>query len=202
MTAGLSDPEWCLDFADTVDWRTSEHAEDKIPNYGDLVAWGLRKGLLDRSDAGALRLIAERDPSTGIKVMNDARRLREAIYRVFSAVAHGRRANAGDVKILNEFVSRGLGRKKIQLAKDGFAWTWGDDLTADAVLFPLAQSAADLLTSEDLARVKECANEEQGCGSLFLDCSKGQSRKWCSMESCGNRMKFKTYYDKHTRSRA
>jgi predicted RNA-binding Zn ribbon-like protein len=69
------------------------------------------------------------------------------------------------------------------------------------MLYPIANSAAMLLTSEDLGRVRECANEEEGCGSLFLDCSKSQSRRWCSMESCGNRAKFKTYYDRHLRTK-
>lgn len=194
---GQSNIEWCLDFTDTIDWRTSDHAEDKIPDYEDLVEWSYKKGILSRDEVLALGELVRENPSIRDEVMKDARSLREAMYRIFSAVAHGRRVDSSDIEILNEVLSRGLGRKKVELAREGFVWSWRGDFQGEVMLFLLAQSAADLLTSEDLARVKECANEEQGCGSLFLDRSKGQTRKWCSMESCGNRAKLRTYYKRH-----
>lgn len=190
--------EWCLDFTDTVDWRTSDHAKEGLEGYDDLVAWSVKKGVLLQDEAKRVGRLAEENPSVKSKVMKDAYRLREAIYRIFSAVYHNRMVDQGDLDVLNEILSRGLARRKVDLAKGGFEWAWRDDLSAEVMLYPLAKSAADLLTSEDLTRVKECANEEQGCGSLFLDFSKGQTRRWCSMQSCGNRMKFRTYYERHS----
>jgi len=187
----------CLDFADTVDWRTSNHSKDTLESYSDLLEWSVRKGVLDQKQAEALAKSRAREE----QVLKDARRLREAIYRMFSAIAHERRADSADLGILNEFLARGLARAKIGEAGETYGWEWRDEASSDMMLFPVANSAAVLLTSEDLGRVRECANEEEGCGSLFLDCSKSQSRRWCSMESCGNRMKFKTYYDKHRRTK-
>jgi len=57
----------------------------------------------------------------------------------------------------------------------------------------VARSAAELLTSDNVDRVREC-EDDRGCGYLFIDQSKNRSRRWCSMESCGNRAKARRYY--------
>lgn len=192
-------PEWCLDFTDTVDWRTSDHPTDTVPGYGDLVAWSLKEGILTEDEATALGRMAQDDPTTTKEVMKRGRNLREAVYRIFSAVAHRRGVEAYDMDTLNEVLSKGLEMRMLRPAREGFEWTWKGSLPPDAMLFSLARSAADLLTSRDLLRVKECANEEQGCGSLFLDGSKTQTRRWCSMDGCGNRAKFRAYYARQKR---
>ena len=190
----VSDLNWCLDFTDTVDWRNSGRRADTLSSYEDLVRWSLKKGILSQDEASTL---TRASLPTKEGVLKRAVRLREATYRVFSAVAHGKEVDQGDLGVLNEFLSEGLGKSRVVVEDGAFVWTWKDNLPAEVMLYALAHSAADLLTSEDLARVKECANEEQGCGSLFLDCSKGLSRRWCSMESCGNRAKLKSYYLRH-----
>ncbi len=78
-------------------------------------------------------------------------------------------------------------------AGGGFAWEWdaGGDVLARP-LWALARSAADLLTSPRLSRVRECPGED-GCGWLFLDTSKNGSRRWCSMQGCGSRAKARRY---------
>ncbi|HZW84341.1 MAG TPA: CGNR zinc finger domain-containing protein, partial [Nitrososphaerales archaeon] len=98
---------------------------------------------------------------------------------------------------LNEVLSKGLERMIVVPTSEGYNWARKGRFTPEVLLYPLAQSAAKLLTSSDLVRVKECANEEQGCGSLFLDCSTQQTRKWCSMESCGTKVKLRKYYARH-----
>jgi predicted RNA-binding Zn ribbon-like protein len=192
----------CLDFTDTLDWRTSDHAKDTLASYADLVMWSRNHGAIGDDDVSKMLRLANAGGTLGDDVLKEARVLRDTIYRIFSAAAHGRRADATDVGMLNGFLARAMAKREVQVAGDGYRWGWCSGESADKMLYPLAQSAAELLTSEDLGRVKECANEEQGCGSLFLDSSKSQTRRWCSMKSCGNRMKFKSYYDRHSRGRA
>jgi predicted RNA-binding Zn ribbon-like protein len=62
------------------------------------------------------------------------------------------------------------------------------------MLWPLAWSATELLGSDDVGRLKECAQDD--CRWLFLDLSKNRSRRWCSMEQCGNRAKAKRHYER------
>ena len=63
----------------------------------------------------------------------------------------------------------------------------------ERVVWPVARSAADLLTSDLLSRVRRC-EDDRGCGYLFIDTSRNRSRRWCSMESCGNRAKARRHY--------
>ncbi len=192
-----SNPELCLDFTDTVDWRTSDHAEDKLTSYADLLGWSLKKGLLSKEEEQKLLSVPKKKAVLAKQVMVDAYELREAIYRIFSAVAHERKADQKDLEVLNGHLAKSLGKLKLTSTGTEYSWAWQDTESADMMLWPIARSAADLLTSDDLTRVRECANEEQGCGSLFLDCSKNQSRRWCSMKDCGNRAKLRTYYERH-----
>jgi len=193
-----TDLELCLDFTDTVDWRTSNHAKDTLDSYLALLNWSSKKGLLDRKQVDALGRAAAREDKAS--VLAEAVRLREAIYRIFSAIAHKNRTPPKDLEILNEYLAKSLSRMKVKETGEGYEWGLSCDTAPDMMLYQIAESAAMLLTSEDLARVRECANEEEGCGSLFLDCSKSQTRRWCSMESCGNRAKSRTFYDRHLRA--
>lgn len=190
----------CLEFTDTLDWRTSDHAKDTIATYGDLLSWSVRKRVLEDDEARRLAVLAEGRRAED--VVSEARTLREAIYRLFLAAAHGKKGDPGDVSTLNGFLGRALAKRELQVAEGGYTWGWCGEDSMDKMLYPVAESAAELLTSDDLRRVKECANQEQGCGSLFIDASKSQSRRWCSMKSCGNRSKFRTYYQKHVKTTA
>jgi len=193
--------ELCLDFTDTVDWRTSSHAADLLKTYGDLVLWSRRKGVIDAQDTKRLMSVTGVQEATAEEVLQSARTLREAIYRIFSAIAHGRKVTPGDVRILNGFLGKAMAKMEVQITDKGYELGWCDEELADKMLYPIAKSAAELLTSEHLGRVRECANEEEGCGSMFLDYSKSHSRRWCSMErGCGNKMKMRAYYARHARS--
>jgi predicted RNA-binding Zn ribbon-like protein len=63
--------------------------------------------------------------------------------------------------------------------------------TPDSLLLPIAHAIANLLTSEGLSRVKSC--EKSPCTLFFLDRTRGQARRWCSMTLCGNRAKQALY---------
>ena len=54
----------------------------------------------------------------------------------------------------------------------------------------LALAATDLLAdAAELARLHVCA----GCCWLFLDHSRGATRRWCSMADCGTEAKKRRY---------
>ena len=126
----------------------------------------------------------------------DAVTVREALYRVFSAVAAGATAPAGDLATLNEALADGFAHSRLEPDGDGYHWAWQIDPPAlDRMLWPVLRSAVDLLTSGELDRVKECPGLDD-CGWLFFDTSKNGSRRWCSMEGCGNRAKGRRHYQR------
>ena len=126
----------------------------------------------------------------------DAVILREALYRVFSAVAAGAAGPAADLATLNEALADGFGHVRLAPDGDGYRWGWQIDPPAlDRMLWPVLRSAVELLTSDQLDRVKECPGLAD-CGWLFFDTSKNGSRRWCSMEGCGNRAKGRRHYQR------
>jgi predicted RNA-binding Zn ribbon-like protein len=61
--------------------------------------------------------------------------------------------------------------------------------TPQEVWAPIAAATADLLTEADTSRVRKC----ESCIMHFYDVSKKSSRRWCSMDICGNRVKVAAY---------
>jgi predicted RNA-binding Zn ribbon-like protein len=183
----------CLNFANTVGDHRGDEPHEHMRSYEALVAWSRHVGILT-GDAGS-RLLEEAPLREGesLKVFDRAIALREGIYRIFSAISEGARVKPADLAILNRVLAKAMARARIARAGDGFVWDWSHEANSlDQMLWPIARSAADLLTSEDLARVQECASDT--CGWLFVDTSKNHSRRWCSMGDCGNRAKARRHY--------
>ncbi|WP_018505625.1 CGNR zinc finger domain-containing protein [Parafrankia discariae] len=61
---------------------------------------------------------------------------------------------------------------------------WHADNPVSATLALVARDALDLAASSAIARVRGCANPS--CGAVFLDSSRPGTRRWCSMDRCGN----------------
>jgi predicted RNA-binding Zn ribbon-like protein len=188
----------CLDYANTVSSRTEGPRREYLSSYAELVAWSHHVGILTSEEAGVLRDSAACRPNLAEATLNRAVAVRESLYRVFSAIAQGQEPDKPDLATLNRVLREGLSRMEVAPVGPGFAWTWAvDEEELDRMLWPIVRSAADLLTSGDLGRVRQCARD--GCDWLFLDLSKNQSRRWCSMDMCGSRVKSRRYYRRRKR---
>ncbi len=184
----------CLHFANTIESRIGPEPEDFLRGYPDLVRWGRHVGVVTAAEAD--RLLAEADgrPADAAAAFERAMVLRDAIYRIFLAVAHGRAPEAGDLEALRRTWLEAMGQSRLVATDGGIAWAPAEeDAGLDRVIWPVARSAVELLTSEDLGRVKECPGAGD-CGWLFLDTSKNGTRRWCSMEGCGSRVKMRRQY--------
>lgn len=191
----LSAGRLCLDFANTADWHAGESPVELMPDYAHLIAWSRRADVIDDRQALALLLLAERDPDAANVVHDRAIMLREAIYDIFSALSHERQPDSADVGTINAELAIAFDHLVVERRCGGFSWGWSTDIDPlDRFLWPIARSAAEVLTSEDVARVRECAGDP--CGWLFLDTSRNRTRRWCSMASCGNRAKARRHYER------
>ena len=179
----------CLDFANTVNSRVDTEY-DYLTQYPDLVGWASKVGLLSPALTGQIQKRAKQDEQKANETLEKARRMRELIYRLFSNAASGSEPDKEDkemfVRVYGEAVSHGQLSKK----DTHYRTTWKLDESFAALLWPIVHSAGELLLSEELAHVKECPS----CGWLFLDTSKNQSRRWCSMNTCGARDKMRRYH--------
>ncbi len=187
--------ELCLDFANTVGSHNSDHPSEGVPSYADLLAWTRQAKLISSREETELLRAASGQPAQAEAVLARARQLREAIFRTFMATTTGKAPAAEDLTIVNSEVAEAYQHARVARAGAGFSWQWaGEGLALDRMLWPVARSAADLLVSGNLGRVRNCANAT--CGWLFYDTSRNNSRRWCDMSDCGNRAKVRRHYQR------
>ena len=190
-----------LDFVNTVACYDIAQPKDYLRSYTDLVVWNRHADILTDQALHQLRQEAARRPIDAALVFRQAIALRLALYQIFSAFIDGGSPEAADLTIVNTTLAAAPTRSRIVQTSGGCAWNWSVDANAlDQVLWPVAWSAADLLTSTDVADVRKCAGD--GCTWLFLDTSRNHSRRWCYMQDCGNRAKARRHYARHRSARS
>ena len=170
-----------LDFANTISWRGAANETDHIATCEGLARWAEEEGLLDEA-IGRVAL--------GEQCLANAHALRAAIRSVMEAVVAGRDA-AGDRAVLLTLLRDTL--SSAQVAGTPARLSFAD--LCDRIIGGVALAAVDLLRDERIARLKMCPRDD--CHWLFLDLSKNGSRRWCAMETCGNRAKIEQHRRRH-----
>lgn len=184
----------CLEFANSADWHAAEIPTETLTVYADLVAWAARVGLLTDQEAQQLTEQGQAQPRLAQQILAWAIDLREAIYRIFVALAFAQPVDPADLAVLNDALPSAFAGPELVAQAGGFSWRWrGDHSGLDRVLWPVLRSAARLLVDGDPARIGQCA-DDRGCGYLFYDTSRNRSRRWCDMNACGNRAKARRHY--------
>jgi predicted RNA-binding Zn ribbon-like protein len=187
----------CLDFANTLDGRATQHPEGYLHTYADLLRWAVHAGLLDTATARRLATTAAVAAEATLRTALD---LREAIFRAFAAVGRDGQATEPDLAVVQRGYAAAMAAGRLAPDGAGFDWEFSDD-DPDRAWWPVAVSAARLLTTGPLERVKVCA-AEAGCIGLFLDTSKNHSRRWCSMDACGVEAKVQRQATRRRAARA
>jgi predicted RNA-binding Zn ribbon-like protein len=191
----LTGGQLALDLANTVSRRDDPaRRKDHVQSYRDLLAFARQSGIVSPRQAGELLSYAEQHGSQARRSFVEATKLREAVYRAFSAIAQGKSATAADLDRITEFAVKALQHRCLSRVNGSYQWEWrakaGNPL--DRILWPMSQAAADLLTSDQVRIVRFC--EAPDCEWLFMDHSRNRSRRWCDMTTCGNRQKARRHY--------
>jgi len=185
-----------LDFANTAEFHASDNPDEMLETFSDLMSWAVEADLLSGIVGQDLLEKAKLEPQEASKALQKAIELREVIFRIISAIAEGAEPYKNDISDFNLALADALKKTQISPTVDGFEWTWrSNEKSFEKMLWPILRETADLLTSKDIGRVGRCA-DDRGCGYLFFDTSRNHSRRWCSMESCGNRAKAKRHYQR------
>jgi predicted RNA-binding Zn ribbon-like protein len=179
--------ELCLSFANTRYWRGSEPAAtDQLATAKELGDWLAANAPMPRARSGWRS--ADLDA-----LFDSAVALREAIYGIFLAIGEGRTPPPGDLGIFNRALADTPQRRGVSARGGAYSWVvTAPGASLGGMLAPVIWSAADLLTHAGDRRVRRCANDK--CRWVFIDRSKGGTRRWCDMSSCGNRAKSHRHY--------
>src|SRR5437899_12319782 len=86
-----------VNFVNTIDPREGDDGVDYLGTYLDLTLWAVQARVITRHDGARLIRAARRDRSAAGQVLNDAKTLRDALYRTFSALATPRRPGPSDL---------------------------------------------------------------------------------------------------------
>jgi predicted RNA-binding Zn ribbon-like protein len=181
----------CLDFTNTVGNHLSPDPGEKLRCFEDLVDWCRQAAVLSESDAKDILRQGEQERTDASGVLELARDLREAMYRIFGHLDVPP-ADA-DLRLLNRVLKDTP--LMLQIEKGQETLTTSRQIANTrliSLLGPIAWSAAELLTSDKLQDVKQCDGET--CGWLFIDTTKNHRRRWCAMDDCGARAKARAYY--------
>jgi predicted RNA-binding Zn ribbon-like protein len=182
----------CLDFVNTLDNRPSGQPKELLKSYVDLARFGEDTGILTLPQVEDLFVLSESAPGPAGQALRGAIALREAIHDVLTSIVHKRPVPAMALTTINGYVQVSAQHSRLVQGKAGFEWRFDESSSLDAVLWPIARSAADLLASESLPLVRACSSKT--CQWLFLDTSKSHRRRWCDMKLCGNRAKARKFH--------
>jgi predicted RNA-binding Zn ribbon-like protein len=182
----------CLDFVNTVDRHGSTPDDDYFaPGYANLLDWFEYAQLVDSDNATLLLRLAQKQPRDAAAIRKRAQFLRTAIRGIVVDLASGGTPSPGDLATLNAEVHRACACGSFVAVDQVLQWRWTRNRELDSLLWPIARSAAELLSGAHLVRVRQCAAEE--CELLFLDASKNGSRRFCSAASCGNATRVRRF---------
>lgn len=186
-----------LDLVNSLGDRFSGRPTERLTDYGTLLAFAVQADLLDAARA---RQLARTAPAVAERVLRAVRELREALAGALYAHVGGHAMPAVELRELERHLGRAARHRELRWRgsrrRGSLAWDFGRFARrAELPLWLLALSAADLMTSDSLARVSSCGADN--CRWLFLDTSRNHTRRWCDMKVCGNRMKARRFQARH-----
>lgn len=115
-----------------------------------------------------------------------AHELREAIHHAFSHAARASALPESAVRIINERCASGCAAAQLD-AYGQRTWRLTEASSVMDALGVIAADSITILSGGRPGRIAICS--EQNCQAAFFDESRSHTRKWCNMNTCGNRQK-------------
>lgn len=159
---------------------------DLLASNEDVVAWLIDVGLTTED---AIQFNWRDDPT----LLAKARAFRQQMREMLTVIVAKQPIETETIAAINSWLNHWQGQPKLRHLDGGFATSFVFIFThTEELLACIAAEAASFLSTVELSYVKRCGNGD--CIRFFLDTSKNHSRRWCSMDGCGNRMKARAHY--------
>lgn len=194
-----------VDFVNTVDWTARGLVDERLDDYARLTRWAEGAGVVPAPLGAALRDLARARPRAAAAALAAAHAARGVMQRVFASAAAGEPLGAL-LAALDPHLAAAARRRCLGPLDDAAAqgpaahgaaarWAWRDaGAHLESPLWPVVWHAADLLASDEAARLRVCGAAD--CGWMYVDRSRNGLRRWCQMEVCGTRAKSRRRTDR------
>ena len=183
----------CLDFLNT-EMVVGGQPTDSLRGFDNLVAWLVESRTLNGLQAEDI-LGGWQSSREAATTFQNAVKLRASLREMAERLVKGKTVPQSTVAGINEWLAYQTGHAELKRTRGGFQKRFQADFRApEQLLWPVAESASELLCYADLTLVKKCENT--ACVLFFYDTTKNHSRRWCSMSVCGNRMKVAAHYQR------
>jgi predicted RNA-binding Zn ribbon-like protein len=185
-----------LDFLNTRPIQNGEPME-LLPDFGALLRWFQAADLLSSREAGSLRQ-QWGESVRARRTVEAVRDLRERLRKEVLSWERGGTVHHATVDELNHLMVAHPMLTRLKASRnESSTELWFEPRQPEDLFAPLAHSAALMFANVDSNRVRKCDQ----CVLHFYDTSKKGTRRWCSMQLCGNRLKVAAYAARqHARS--
>jgi predicted RNA-binding Zn ribbon-like protein len=160
-----------------------------LPDMAALERWLMAAGLVTSAKGKGL-VRRWRDSEEARRFLKELRSFRERLRAAVMQQEAGATISARFLAELNRLLEEYPMRISV-FAKHGKLQreVRFEPSTTREVWAPIIAATADLLTEVQSSRVRKC----ESCIMHFYDISKKSSRRWCSMNICGNKVKVAAY---------
>jgi len=199
MRKATSEPDWkdgflfvgnqlALDFLNTRPVQNGGPSE-LLPDFSALLRWFQAAGVLNSRQVGSLQ--RQWGGSANAQRTTEAmRQLREKLRKEILDWERSGSVQHSTQDQLNKLMAEHPMRRRLRTnGKSYLTELWFEPREPEDLFAPLAHNAATLFATVDRERVRKCAH----CVLHFHDTSKKGTRRWCSMQLCGNRLKVAAY---------
>ena len=177
-----------LDFLNTCPVQDGEPTE-LLPDFDALLRWFHASGLLTSHELR--NLLQEWGESVRAqRVVEAVRELRERLRNEVLSWKRRGTVHHSTIDELNRLLAEHPMRTRLKGIGSALSTElWFEPRRPEDLFAPLAHGAARLFANVDRNRVRKCGQ----CVLHFYDTSKKGTRRWCSMQLCGNRLKVAAY---------
>jgi len=177
-----------LDFLNTCPVQDGEPTE-LLPDFNALLRWFEAAGLLTCPEVQDL-LQEWGDSARARRTVEAFRGLRERLRREAVTWERGGTVHHSAIDELNRLLAKHPMLTRLKASGSAPSTElWFEPRRPEDLFAPLAHSAATLFANMDRNRIRKCGQ----CVLHFYDTSKKGTRRWCSMQLCGNRLKVAAY---------
>ncbi len=178
----------CLDFLNTEMFEGDQRIE-LLEDFTDLVDWLKVSGLVD---AGMGKELLNDKKINKEKILKHVKSFRSKLKKMVKELSLGKLPGESGIKAINQILKSNKAYHQVHMHDGKVELITIPINQYNDALRLIAESAVKLLTQKNLALIKKC--NDPVCTLFFYDESKNHTRRWCSMDRCGNRAKASIHY--------